>query len=805
MTEMTNELKTIRSYFTFLSRNKAYTFINILGFSLSLMFVIIISFYAFQEYSVDKSVDNAKRIYSVCVEIGDGNGGVQLAEGSHWRVQRVLKKAFPEIEMTCAVASASRSMLGAQGEQVNTDIMYADSTFFSMISIPLAEGDSRSVLNQRNAAVVSEEYARKMFGQKSPIGQKLRFFGDDTGSGQLRVTGVFTTTDGTSFHHADIITRFENVAIFNPSITSENMENATGANVLLLTREGSNLESKLKLIDKELKESGFWFFNMPDSPVHTRLLRLSDRYFSPYVSGNPGMGNDDSLRGDAKLVGMLFAVALVILLFSIINYINLTVAQSAGRAREMATRRLLGAQRSAIMLRLVAESTLLCLVCLVVALALTAVAMPYAARLLDTQLHFSGLFTAANIAVGVAFVLVVGFLSGLLPAIVISRAKPIDVVRGTFRLHSKLWFSKVFIVFQNVITILLMTSSVVMVLQVRHLINAPLGYVHDHLLDLPTFGGDAPEDAQFVEEVKRLPCVTGASLCCGYMLDGGNNMTTVVNGRSLSFQVFKGDENYMKILGLKLLRDNRVSDESGVYVNRQALAEMGLPLTARSFRLGDGEEDPIVKIRGVLADFTISDITALQHPVLLYVHKQLKYPWSILVKVQGDETEACKRVAAVWSKVMKADAAQNFDNPYADRQLREHFARERRTATIVTLFAAIAIVISLLGLVAMSTYFIEQRRKEIAIRKVFGSTSRQIYVRLVRTFLSYVGIAFVIAVPLVYHFMGSWLSNYNYRISLAWWIYAAAGAACLVVSFVAVMVQSHAAANSNPAEGVKGE
>lgn len=802
---MTNELKTIRSYFTFLSRNKAYTFINILGFSLSLMFVVIITFYAHQEYSVDKSIGNAPRIYSVCVEIGDGNGGVQLCEGSHWRVQRVLKKAFPEIEMTCAVASADRSMAGVQGEQVNADVMFADSTFFSMVSIPLVEGDNRSVLCQRNAAVVSEEYARKMFGRKSPVGQKLRFYGDDTGSTQLRVTGVFTTTDGTSFHHADIITRFENVATFNSSLTSEQMQNATGANVLLLTREGSRLESKLPLIDKELKESGFWFYNMPGTSVHTKLLRLSDRYFSPSVSGNAGMGNDDSLRGDAKLVGLLFAVAIVILLFSIINYINLTVAQSAGRAREMATRRLLGAQRSGIMLRLVAESTLLCLVCLVVALALTAVAMPYAARLLSTQLHFAGLFSVANVAIGVAFVLVVGFLSGLLPAIVISRAKPIDVVRGTFRMRNKLWFSKVFIVFQNVITILLMASSIVMVLQVRHLINAPLGYVHDHLLDLPTFGGDAPENAQFVAEVKRLPCVTDASLCCGYMLDGGNNMTTVVNGRSISFQVFRGDENYMRILGLKLLRDNRVPDEDGVYVNRQALAEMGLPLTARSFRLGGGKEDPVVKIRGVLADFTIVDITAPQHPVLLYVQKGLKYPWSVLVKVQGDEAEACKRVAAVWSKVMKADAAQNFDNPYADRQLREHFARERRTATIVTLFAAIAVVISLLGLVAISTYFIEQRRKEIAIRKVFGSTSRQIYVRLVRTFVSYVGIAFAVAVPLVYCFMSRWLSNYNYRISLSWWIYAASGAACLAVSFVAVMAQSRAAADSNPAEGVKAE
>ena len=793
---------TIKSYFTFLSRNKTYTFINVLGFSLSLMFVIIIGLYARQEYSVDKCIDNARRIYIVGMEEKDDNGTSSTIEGSNWRVQRMLRQV-PGVQMTCAVGMGQPDITDPAGDnKIKTDVMFADSTFFRMFSIPVVEGDRNHVLDQPDAVVVSQEYARRIFGNADPVGRTLYFDGDTAKAQAMCVTGVFTTTKGTSFMPTDIITRFERIAQFNSSLTSEGMNNASGTTVFLLAQPGCDLQQKERLMDKMQKDGGFWIYNMnKDDYVRTRVLPFSQRYFSSFEQSS-GIGCDNSRRGDLHLVNLLFAVGLVILVFSIINYINLTVAQASSRAKEMATRRLLGSQRSGIMARLIAESMLMCLCSFAVGVVLAVAAMPYAARLLDTTLEPEALLAPLPVCASIVFVLAVGVLSGIIPAVVISRANPIDVVRGTFRMHVKMRFSKVLIVFQNVLTIVMTGCALTMTMQIRHILNAPLGYTHEHIMSLPAID-DSTAVAAFTNEARKLSCVQEVSVCMGHPLNGGNNNTiTYPDGKTLSYQIMVGDHSFMHLLGLRLIRDNHVADEqNGVFVNRQTLRELGLPLSAPYIMIGDRR----APVRGVLADFHIRGIMDAQHPVLVYTQPGIKWPWSILVKVSGDETEAYDRINNLFRLHFKHDISDITNMPYLDQVMHQYYIQAIRMSTIVSLFAAIAVIISLLGLVAMSTYFTQQRRKEIAIRKVFGSTSDQIYGRLLRTFLTYVGIAFVVAVPIIHHFMASWLSNYSYRIDLSWWIYLAAGLFCLLVSFVAVTVQSYRAANENPAGNVKAE
>ena len=554
-------------------------------------------------------------------------------------------------------------------------------------------------------------------------------------------------------------------------------------------------------LDKVQRDGGFWIYQSKnEGAVKTKVVRFSDRYFSKFQPSS-GTGGENARRGDKKIVNILFAVGLVILVFSIINYVNLTVAQASSRAKEMATRRLVGAQRTGIMTRLIAESMLMSLLSFVVGVVLAVAALPYAAQLLNTTMEQSALFTTGNILMVIAFVVVVGVLSGIIPAVVISRAKPIDVVHGTFRMKMKMRFSKVFIVFQNIMTIMMIGCALTMVLQVRHLLNAPLGYNHEHVLSLPA-SDDSTQLANYTAELRKMTCVENVSLCMGHPLNGGNNNTvTYDDGKTLSFQIMYGDEHFMPLLGLHLLRDNHVDDEEGVFVNRQTLRELGLPLDAKYIMIRDER----VLVRGVLADFHIRGIMDEQHPVLIYIQKNIKWPWAILVKVNGDETEAYNKINELYKVTFKHDVSDFTNYPYLDQAIRYMYSQAIRMSTIVTLFAAIAIIISLLGLVAMSTYFIQQRRKEIAIRKVFGSTSRQIHIRLLRTFMLYVVVAFVPAVLLIHYFMTDWLSTYSYRIDLAWWIYLVAGLFCLVVSLVAVMAQSYKAANENPAGNVKAE
>ena len=210
----------------------------------------------------------------------------------------------------------------------------------------MVEGDRNHVLDQPNAVVVSEAYARRMFGNVDPVGRPLYFEDDTTKTSPMRVTGVFTSTEGTSFKPTDMITRFELVKSFNSSLTSEQMNNATGSNVFLLAKEGVDLTTKEAQLDKVQRDGGFWIYqSKKEAAVKTKVIRFSDRYFSKFQTSS-GTGGENARRGDKKIVNILFAVGLVILVFSIINYVNLTVAQASSRAKEMATRRLLGSQRS---------------------------------------------------------------------------------------------------------------------------------------------------------------------------------------------------------------------------------------------------------------------------------------------------------------------------------------------------------------------------------------------------------------------------------------------------------------------------
>ncbi len=780
----------IRSYLTFLSRNKVYTAINVFGFSVSLMFVIIIGVYVQQELTMDRMHSKADRIYSLGIggDTPSGDNGYDMAA---WGLERYLASRYPEIEQMCAFTAQRNYILLPDGEKPMTDILCADSTFFSMFDFPIVMGDRRHLLDNLNSGVVSEDFARRAFGRANPIGQRI-FLSDSTA---ITVTGVMKNMEGTSIKKADVVIRFENMRLYNSSFLDPNMGNAIGCTLMLLAKPGADLKAKEADMTQYFRKFFWIFMGKGNEKQHVMLTPLRQTYFSQSTSCNAN-------RGDARMVKILVAVGLVILLFSIMNYINLTTTQATRRAREMATRRLLGSQRRDIIFRLMSESFFLCSVSLVLGLALSVAFAPYAGQLFDTHLRLGVLLRPTDIVVIAALLVGVSLVSGIIPAVVISRAKPIDVVRGTFRTRTKMVLGKVFITVQNVITIVLVAVALTMYLQTRHLVNAPLGYDRDNLMYVNSVSRDLVQTARFLESVQKLPCVELVSACQGTPLDRGNNMTVSYGNRSVSYQILNGDRNYMKILGLKLDRDYRSSVKDGVFVNNRALFEAEAKPDARQLPIRTREYNSF-QLCGVLKDFTLGTITDGQSPVLMEINDSIRAPWGFLIKVKGDQVEAFDRVKATFESVFKLDIPNT--RVYLDQMLRDHFAQQIRLSKIVSLFAFIAVVISMLGLVAMSSYFITQRRKEIAVRKVFGSTNRQILGSLVRSFMLYVGVAFVIAVPIIWYFMSDWLAGYSYRIALSWWIFAVAGVFCLLVSLLSVYFQSRAASNENPVNHIKDE
>lgn len=781
----------LKSYFTFLSRNKAYTAVNVFGLAVSLTFVIIIGLYTWQEFSIDQQHSKAKRIYNIGMSMDDRDW---RTADCHHVVLRYLRSRYPEIEQTCGFTAGSLK-LKEKDNFLNIYVLQADSTFFSMFDFPLLQGNRANCLSQKGNIVLTESTARRLFGDAEVVGRTLT----TADNSHFRITGVVKDFDNTIIDKdiQGVIDFSFCTNLANKDEYFPNMVNMAGTSSFVQVHEGCDFAAKQKDVDAYFQT----FFIKGFHPIITRLDKL---YFSGLDAFMLQMGNP-------TLVKILFAVGIAILLFSIMNYVNLTVAQSGYRAREMATRRLFGCTKGTVGVNMFTESLVMCVISMLIAVAFACVCTPYASQLLDKKLDINILASPQAVGIMLAFILLVSLAAGALPATILSRVKPIEVVRGTFRKHTKMIFSRVFITVQNIITIVMLACAVIMSMQMLHLIKAPLGFNTENIISI-----EYPDEftslhsGEFEDRLRTLPFVKAVAPSYGTPATGGNNNTVTFDGekREWPFQFICGTTEMMKIYGLTLKNDLHAKGDSIVYLNDMALEALQMKPTDRhlsnrydQIRFGCfGKE---AQFGGVLNDFRIRNILEEQHPLLVQVCNNIKEPWNISILVSGDPIEAYAKIKEVYKEVFHEDIDES-GSPFVDKFVQARFEQELRTTKIVSLFAVIAIVISLLGLVAMSTYFIQQRAREIAIRKVFGSTGNQIRLRLIRTFMLYVGIAFVIAVPIVVHFMSKWIEQYSYRI--VWWPWiVAAGAIVMLISFAAVAVQSWMASNENPVKNIRQE
>ena len=779
---MNNLLSNWKTYLKFLDRNRTYTAIELFGLSISLLFVILIGIYVWQELSVDRFHEKRDRIYIIGSENEPATGAA---------IPYKLKDRYPEIEKICpVVVDGSAFPIVWNDNKYSARPMFADSTFFDLFSFRLFEGDPKRVLESNDGVVITRECARRIFGNQPAIGQSI-LIADTL---RLTVTGVMEEIRNSSFPEADLVLPWRLIKVFNPSLAEDQLGNAAGTVCFALLREGADLKPKSAEIAAWMKEF-FWIYKQ-DIWKEVRMERLSDFYFSGWNNGWTPLK-----LGDRRFVMVLLSVGVLILLFAVLNYINLTVAQAGFRAKEMATRRLLGSMRNELFWRLMFESATLCLLALILAILLTLAVIPYANDLLQTKLDPHVLLQPGWIAGLAGFVLIVGGLAGWFPALVISAAQPIEIVRGAFRTRTKMVFSKVFITFQNFITIVMLVASLVMVLQINHMLHAPLGYQTKGLYWVDLYQLDQSTHRAFLEKARTIGGITRAGLTRGLPMLGSNNMTTTFdNGgilTNISLQQYAMDREVFDMLGLKILQDDHLANPRW-YFNEQAMREMNLPSDAHDVAFS-GDTEPIA-ISGIISDFYEGNINTQISAVMLRFLKPDEPGWQALFEITGDPIATLDRLRSTYTEL---SGGLEMQGDFLDQTLRQSFESQIRLAKIVGIFTSVAILISLLGLLAMSTYFVQQRSLEIAVRKVYGSDSHQILTQLIRSFLIYVGIAFILALPVAWYFMNDWLKDYDYRIPLSPWIFLAAGLFCLLVAFLSVLFQSWQAANRNPIESLK--
>lgn len=529
-----------------------------------------------------------------------------------------------------------------------------------------------------------------------------------------------------------------------------------------------------------------------------RIIPLRDVYF--LSDGNEDY--NDSLRlGNKTTVMLLAGMCFLLLLFAILNYVNMTTALSGFRAKEMATRRLIGATKGGIFMKMIVESTIICAAAMVIAVLLGEAISPAASKVLNYDISIFKAISPVSVLVCVLFTVLVGVIAGIVPALIIQKAEPIEIVRGTLRLKTKTLYSKVIIVIQNVITVVMLVTAFTMFLQIRSMINAPAGYNTEDQITISNEYGRAGELAPLINKLKAESCVEAVGLGDGYPMFDTNNWTmSTESGREASFQLVKGDSAYFNILGIRKKQDNHTPD--CYWLNEYAYGVLGIDETATEFTT---KSNRTMQIGGIYYDFKIKPLLEEQHPALIYQYDEYpadRWPWTILIKTTPDHKEAFVRVKAVIDE-MYPDKI--FDASYVEDDIKMVFSSERRVLEIMVIFTILSLFVSALGLVAMSSYYMQQERRTVSLKKVYGADYNSVLWGLVAEFMKMIGVAFVIAVPVAWYLMHTWLNGYSYRIGLHWWIFVAAGLFTAVIAALAVLWQAVRAARTNPAIELKKE
>ena len=777
------------SFINFLKRNKLYSAVNLLGLSLSMAFVLLLAVYVTSQLSTDSFQKNADRIYVIAQK--------ETLSTGYW-LPRHMKANFPEIERSASYSSNGLQEYKIDGNTVNARTSYADSSFFDIFSFPLVEGDFREWKASTSGVLISESFAKAQFADKDPVGREIRFDGADSTVSTLTVSGVFKDIENSIIKPCDIFLRGEIMTITNLA-NDERMSNSGSSTCFVMAYPNADLPARHDDILKWCREN-WWTFSSDygGDENDVRIIPLRDVYF--LSDGNEDY-NDSLILGNKTTVMLLAGMCFLLLLFAILNYVNMTTALSGFRAKEMATRRLIGATKGGIFLKMIIESTIICAAAMVVAILLGEALSPAVSKALNYDISIFKAVSPASVLVCVLFTVLVGVIAGIVPALIIQKAEPIEIVRGTLRLKTKTLYSKVIIVIQNVITVVMLVTAFTMFLQIRSMINAPAGYNTEDQITISNEYGRAGELAPLINKLKAESCVEAVGLGDGYPMFDTNNWTmSTESGREASFQLVKGDSAYFNILGIRKKQDNHTPD--CYWLNEYAYGVLGIDETATEFTT---KYDRTMQIGGIYYDFKIKPLLEEQHPALIYQYDEYpadRWPWTILIKTTPDHKEAFVRVKAVIDE-MYPDKI--FDASYVEDDIKMVFSSERRVLEIMVIFTILSLFVSALGLVAMSSYYMQQERRTVSLKKVYGADYNSVLWGLVAEFMKMIGVAFIIAVPVAWYLMHTWLNGYSYRIGLHWWIFVAAGLFTAVIAALAVLWQAIRAARTNPAIELKKE
>jgi putative ABC transport system permease protein len=799
----------IRNYFKVALRNMRkhafFTAINLFGLTSGMICCLFIFIYVVDEVSYDKFHHDVQKIYRLGLH---GKMGEQeiFTSVSSAPVGLAMKTEIPGVEDFTRVWQRG-DLVFKNGDLAFTEkkVFYADSNFFQFFSFVLKEGDARTALKEPHSIVITPALAGKYFGKENPVGKTLTLGNDNAA---FKVTGIAEPAPSNSHFHYGALLSFSTVdKEVGPSWLNNSMWTYIRKNPATLP---GSVESKLNsLVEKNVgpeleKAMGIDFkgFIKRGGVYGHFIYPLTDSHLYSTLRDNP------EPNGDIRYVYAFSFIGLFILCIACINFMNLSTAQSAGRAKEVGLRKTLGSQRGQMILQFMGESLWYSLAAMILAVLIAYLLLPSFNLLSGKELSLSAIFSPLFLTAIIILTLFVGMLAGSYPAFYLTAFSAITVLRGKMRtgIKSK-GVRSTLVVVQFAISIFLIMATAVVYQQLSFLQTRNLGMDRNHMLILQNMDRLGNGKNAFKTEISKLSGVEKASFCDNYF--PGINNTTIFRAKGSDKDhiicTYFADEEHQDVMRFSMAAGRNFSkefpsDSNAVLINEAAAKEFGWsdPLREEVIHFG-GPTAQSKKIVGVFKDFSFESVKTKVRPLIIQWTSNAD---NLMIRYSGDSRRIIEAVGNVWKQEAKGEP---FEYAFMDQNYDSLFRAEQRLRNIFLVFSGLAILIACLGLFALAAYTTEQRTKEIGIRKALGATVENLTLVLSREFTILVIVAFVPAALAGWYFMSSWLSEFEYHIGISLWLFVGSGFAAVLLAWLTVSFQSIKAARSNPVKALRYE
>ncbi len=787
----------IRSYLKIAWRsifmNKTFSSINILGLALGMTCSLLIMLWVNDELQIDSFHENQSQLYTI-IEKQYHDGIVQAQYSTPGIMADEMKVVLPEVQYATNLSWRSLNTFEYDGKVLKEEGTNAGEDFFKIFSYPLLQGKAETALKDPLDIAISEKMASDFFGSaEEAIGKSIRY----QNKKDLKVMAVFKNVTASSSLKFDYVLNWQ--TFLEENDWAKHWGN-NGPNAYVMLKKGTNpidFESKIKhFIDR---------YNKPEENFRTDLhiQKYGDRYL------HSNFKDGELTGGRIQYVKLFSVIAVFVLLIACINFMNLTTARSIKRGKEIGVRKVVGAARGPLIRQFIGEAMMIVSISFVLALIFVFLSLPLFNEITGKQIEvpISNIYFWSSL---VLLTVITGFISGSYPALYLSSFNPVRVLKGSMRYSlSALWLRKGLVIFQFVLSIMLIIGTIVISRQVNFVQSVSLGYDRENLIYLPMEGDLSSKYKLFKEKALTLQGIQSVTKMT-------QNPTSIQNGTSgvqwdgkdpsnrIQFTQAGIGYDFIKTMNAEIVAgrdfsETFASDSAGYIVNETALKlfnyenPIGMPLTFWE------KKGTIV---GVVKDFHFVSLHEPIGPIVLRMEEKAGYGGALIKTEPGKTKEA---LASLERLTKELNPQFPFSYLFMDEEYAKLYRSEQIVSDLSNGFAFLAIFISCLGLLGLAMFTAEQRTKEIGIRKVLGASMVSLFNLLSRELLVLVTLSMIIASPIAWYAMNSWLSEFAYRIDIAWWIFVIAGLLAIIIALVTISFQTVRALVANPVQSLRSE